>query len=321
MSMKLMKRISFPLPWLLALAWALLAFSQEAKLKSPWNVRDHIPVDQFIIQSHRGAGELTEENTIEAFEVGWKLKTYPEADIRMTKDRVIVAFHDENFARVVKGVSPELAKKGVKDLTWDELRQLDVGSWKGEEFKGRRVIRMADVFATMKGEPERHLYLDIKNVDLHKLAAEVEAAGVEKQIVFTSPKHELIRQWSSLVPGTDTLLWIGGTEAAKREAIETLKKANFEGITQVQIHVRLPSETKEKIEPGEPFTPTRAFLIEMSQELSKRGILFQTLPYGAKDESIYKQLLDLGLASFASDHPDVTWRAVREYYAEKAKKG
>src|SRR5215213_9749740 len=128
MSMKLLKRISFPLPWLLALAWAPLAFSQEAKLKSPWNVRHHIPVDQFIIQSHRGAGELTEENTIEAFETGWKLQTYPEADIRMTYDGVIVAFHDENFARVVKGVSPEMAKKGVKDLTWDELRQIDVGS-------------------------------------------------------------------------------------------------------------------------------------------------------------------------------------------------
>jgi glycerophosphoryl diester phosphodiesterase len=32
----------------------------------PWNVRDHIPLSQFVIQSHRGAGELAPENTIEA---------------------------------------------------------------------------------------------------------------------------------------------------------------------------------------------------------------------------------------------------------------
>jgi glycerophosphoryl diester phosphodiesterase len=235
----------------------------------------------------------------------------------MTQDGVIVAFHDNDFSRVVKDAGDDLKKKGVADVTFEELSKLDVGSWKGDAFKGRRVCRMSEVFAAMKGRPERHLYLDIKNVELPKFASEVKAAGVEKQVVFTSPKHELIREWAKLMPGGDTLLWIPGTEESKRAAIETLKKANFEGITQVQIHVRLPSETKEKILPGETFTPSRAFLIEVSQELAKRGILFQTLPYGAKDEGIYKQLLDAGLASFATDHPDVTWKAVREYYAEK----
>src|SRR4029079_15888744 len=127
---------------------------QDPPVMSPWNVRDHIPLDKFIIQSHRGAGELTEENTIEAFELGWKLQTYPEADIRMTKDGVIVAFHDENFARVVKHITPEMAKKGVKDLTCEALSKLDVGSWKVEEFKRRRVTRMTEVFAVMRGKPE-----------------------------------------------------------------------------------------------------------------------------------------------------------------------
>jgi glycerophosphoryl diester phosphodiesterase len=291
----------------------------SAPIKSPWNVRNHVPLKNFIIQSHRGAGELAEENTIEAFELGWKLGTYPEADIRMTRDGVIVAFHDDNFERVVKGISPEMAKKGVKDVTFAELTRLDVGAWKGDQFKGRRVSRMSEVFARMKGHSERHLYLDIKNVDLKQLAAEVKAAGVESQVVLASPKHEIIREWKSFVPRSDTLLWIGGTEVAKRKAIDTLKQANFEGITQVQVHVRLPSETKEAIKPGENFTPERAFLVEVSQELSKRGILFQTLPYGAKDEAIYHQLLDLGLASFATDHPEVTLKAVRDYYGKPRK--
>lgn len=288
-----------------------------APLKSPWNAREHIPLEKFIIQSHRGAGELAPENTIEAFELGWKLGTYPEADIRMTKDGVIVAFHDETFARVVKGVDESMKKKGVADVTFEELSKLDVGAWMGDQFKGRRVSRMTEVFALMKGRPERHLYLDIKNVDLRKLAAEVKGAGVDRQVVLASPKHEIIRHWKALVPESDTLLWISGTEASKRKALETLKAANFEGITQVQIHVRMPSETKEPILPGESFTPSRAFLITASRELSSRGILFQTLPYGAKDEATYHQLLDLGLASFATDHPEVTVKAVRSYYANK----
>src|SRR3954470_22114269 len=115
---------------LLLFASVSLVPAQDASLKSPWNVRDHIPLEKFIIQGHRGAGELAEENTLAAFELGWKLGTYPESDIRTTSDGVIVAFHDNDFSRVVKGVSPEMAKKGVQDITFAELSQLDVGSWK-----------------------------------------------------------------------------------------------------------------------------------------------------------------------------------------------
>jgi glycerophosphoryl diester phosphodiesterase len=279
-------------------------------------VRDHIPLEKFIIQSHRGAGELAEENTLEAFELGWKLGTYPESDVRTTRDDVIVAFHDGNFSRVVKDIPAGMAKMGVSDVTFEELSRLDVGSWKGEEFRGRRVSRISEVFERMEGHPERHLYLDIKNVKLEQLAAEVKAAGVERQVVLASPKHAINRQWKALVPESDTLLWMPGTEAEKRKQIGILRESNFEGITQIQVHVRLPGDAKD-VADGEPFSPSRAFLIELSSELAERGILFQALPYGAKDTAIYTQLLDSGLASFATDHPKITLEAVRGYYARK----
>src|SRR5436190_12040396 len=104
-----------------------------------WNVRDHVPSSEFIVQAHRGAGELAEENTLAAFELGWKLGCVPESDLRTTKDGVIVAFHDENFSRVVKGIDPRMAKKGVKDVTFEQLSRLDVGSWKAETFVGHHV--------------------------------------------------------------------------------------------------------------------------------------------------------------------------------------
>src|SRR4030095_13901082 len=85
---------------------SMIASGQSNKV---WNVCDHVPLEKFIIQSHRGAGELAPENTIEAFELGWKLGTYPESDVRTTKDGVIVAFHDNDFSRVVKNISPAMA--------------------------------------------------------------------------------------------------------------------------------------------------------------------------------------------------------------------
>ncbi len=91
---------------LLTLAVRPVLPAQEAT--ASWNIRDHISLKGVVVQSHRGAGVLAEEGTLEAFELGWKLETWPEADLRATRDGVIVTFHDNTFARVVKDVSPDL---------------------------------------------------------------------------------------------------------------------------------------------------------------------------------------------------------------------
>jgi glycerophosphoryl diester phosphodiesterase len=111
--------------WALMLAAAALAPVQEPR--SEWNLRDHIPVNKVTVQSHRGAGVLSPENSIEAFEVAWSLGTVPEADLRTTRDRVIVAFHDNDFKRILPNAWPEIQKRGIQDLTWAEVRELDIG--------------------------------------------------------------------------------------------------------------------------------------------------------------------------------------------------
>lgn len=194
-----------------------------------WTIRGHIAPEKFIIQSHRGAGELAPENTLEAFELGWKLGTIPESDLRTTKDGVIVAFHDANFKRTVKDASPALQKKGVADITFAELSKLDVGGWKGSEFSGRHVSRMSEVFGLMTGKPERQLYLDIKNVDLRQLADEVRAARVSSQVILASTSNDIIRSWKKLLPESQTLLWMGGTEAELSQRLDDLRKEQFPG--------------------------------------------------------------------------------------------
>ena len=284
--------------------------------KSDWTVRGHIPVERFIIQSHRGAGELAPENTIESFELGWKLGTYPESDVRTTKDGVIVAFHDANFARVVKDASEELKKKGVRDLTWGEVVKLDVGAFRGEQFKGQKVIRLEQVFERMTGHPDRHLYLDIKEVDFEKLASQVKKHKVEAQVVLASTKYDQIRKWKQLVPQSDTLLWMGGTEEQLRKRFDELAAANFADVTQLQVHVRLKPDAK--LHEPDPFTLDDEFLIQVGNDLRSRKILYQTLPWGAADPLVYRKLLDLGVMSFATDHPEVTREAVRRYIAGEA---
>jgi glycerophosphoryl diester phosphodiesterase len=286
-------------------------FPSGSAPSAQWTVRGHVPLEKFITQSHRGAGDLAPENTLDAFQLGWKLGTIPEADLRTTKDGVIVAFHDATFKRVVKGATPALQKKGVADVTFPELLKLDVGAWRGEGFVGRHVSKITEVFDLMRGKPERRLYLDIKNVDLSQLATEVRQHEVAGQIILASTDYDLICRWKRLVPESQTLHWMGGTEAALKKRLGALRTANFEGITQLQLHVRLNTNGPA----AEPFDLSRALLRSTGEELRQRGILYQSLPWGVAEPKVYWQLLDLGVASFATDHPDVTLKAVRDYYS------
>ena len=296
----------------------LLIMTTTQPMRSDWTVRGHVPPDQFVVQAHRGAGELAEENTLEAFQLGWKLGCVPESDLRTTRDGVIVAFHDDNFLRVVKNVPESMKQKGVKDLTFDELQKLDVGSWKGDQFKGRHVSRMTEVFALMQGKAHRRLYLDIKNVDLEQLARELKQYNVEKQVILASTKYEIVRKWKALVPESATLLWMGGTEAQLNKRFEELRKTDFADVTQLQIHTHLLKDAGEVTRDSvNPFAESDGFLIARGEELRRHGILYQTLPYGGTIPGVYAKLLDLGIMSFATDHPDVTWEAVKKYYAEE----
>ncbi|HEX6960655.1 MAG TPA: hypothetical protein VF175_02220, partial [Lacipirellula sp.] len=62
-------------------------------------------------------------------------------------------------------------------------------------------------------------------------------------------------------------------------------------------------------------TPSPEFLVMTGEELRRHGILFQTLAWDRKDPEICWQLMDLGVASFATDYPDVVMQAIRDYYA------
>jgi glycerophosphoryl diester phosphodiesterase len=295
------------------------AASTAVPLKAEWNIVDHIPLERIIIQGHRGVGFLAEENTVESFELAWRMGIYPESDLRMTKDGVIVPFHDNNFARVVKDASPELKKKGVKDLTYAELAQLDVGSWKGPEFAGRRVLPMARFFEMMQGRPERRLYMDIKAIEFPRLAEEIRRYGLEKQIVLASRKVAELRAWKALVPESETLLWMHGNEAELRKDLAAHRATHFAGITQIQIHVYYKDSKDSWAPPADetpadnPFRLRNAFLIEVGDELRRHGILYQAFPY-TDDPAVYGKLLDLGVMSFATDHPDVALRSIKSYY-------
>src|SRR5690625_4825361 len=237
--------------------------SNSKERAAEWTVIGNIPVDQFKIQLHRAAGKFRPENTFESCSYAWEMGAIPEIDVRPTKGGIYVAVHDKKFKRVVKDLPEKFEGGAVKDFTFEELQALDVGEFRGDEFKGQRIPRVEPIFEAMSGRPEREIYLDIKEgVDLEELAEIVKKAGIERQIIFTTTHHDFIREWKALVPESQSLNWIGGAEKRIRGRIEAARKLDFDGITQLQVHVKLNPDK----ESSEPYNLSRAFLRELGED-------------------------------------------------------
>ncbi len=267
---------------------------------------------QFIVVSHRGAGFLAPENTLSSFQLGWKMGTIPEADIRTTSDGVIVTFHDNNLSRLAPGAPQEIKSKSIKDLPWATVLTLDVGEYLGPEYRGQRVARLDEVFDEMKGHPERWLYLDIKDVSLERMAKMALQRGIENQLIIASTDYRHIREWKKMLPTSGALLWMGGEESALKKRIDDLRKVDFADITQFQIHVDVGD-----LNSADPFSPRSAFLSEVAKEIKSRGILYSTWVRGSDNPDAYRKLLTVGFNSFSSDDPQVGLKVMREHFASR----
>ena len=63
-----------------------------------------------------------------------------------TSDGVIVAFHDNDFSRVVVGIDEAMKKRGVKDITFAELENSTSAK--------AAASRTTDIYVLMRGKPE-----------------------------------------------------------------------------------------------------------------------------------------------------------------------
>ncbi|CAE7271825.1 egsA, partial [Symbiodinium sp. CCMP2456] len=239
---------------------------------------------------------LMPENSIPAFEIAWGLGAAPEADLRTTRDGVIVAFHDNNLRRVLSDGDEAVRNQGIGDLTYLEVAALDVGRWRGEQYRGQRVPRMTDVYKILERHPDRLMYLDIKQVDFTQLASESKA--VHRQLIVASTKYHELLQWKALAPDSPTLHWMGGSEDELRARFDKLEDEHFDCVDQLQIHVRFNAEGR--------MSPSEEFLRGVGEQLRRHGVLFQVFPWETKDPRYFERLLDLGVVSFATDYPDVT---------------
>jgi glycerophosphoryl diester phosphodiesterase len=97
--------------------------------------------------AHRGASAYAPEQTIAAFELALAQQADAiELDVQATKDGVLVCMHDRTLDRTTNARTVYPGRRFVNDLTLDELKELDAGSWYSTAFAGARVPTLDEVF-------------------------------------------------------------------------------------------------------------------------------------------------------------------------------
>ncbi len=292
----------------------LLCAASLASLAAEWEKPAWIPREKGLYRSqiHRGGGRASRpDNSLETFLWCWGLGFAPEADARLTKDGVAIAMHDPTLKRIGRGIPEKLAKAQIKDLNWDEIRDVDTGSYLGKEYATTRLATMEAVFAAMKGRPERLLYVDEKGAPPELIAELANKFGVIEQTYYCSSKWQLIPRWRKAAPKGRSMVWLGNfpknndpanvakTEAFVQQRLDEMAAIGFDGIDQVQIHVRTDL-TKE-----DPFCPSTPFLKRAIALLHKHGVSAQTVTWTeGTNAEVHKKLWDIGFDHFTSDYPE-----------------
>ncbi|QKY69259.1 glycerophosphodiester phosphodiesterase [Lentibacillus sp. CBA3610] len=106
------------------------------------------------IFAHRGASKYAPENTMAAFNLAYQQGAGGiETDVHLTKDHIPVLMHDENVKRTTNSTGY------INDYTFDQLKQLDAGSWFSPEFAGARIVSLEELIKWIHDKP---LYLNIE---------------------------------------------------------------------------------------------------------------------------------------------------------------
>lgn len=136
------------------------------------NGRDFYRWPGVIAVGHRGTVHLAPENTLAAFrkaiELGLDLI---EIDVRETRDGHLVIMHDATVDRTTNG------KGRVADLTLEEIKRLDAGSWFSPKFAGERVPTLEEALDLMKGRA-------LADIDF--------TAGTPEKLVEVLSRHGLL---------------------------------------------------------------------------------------------------------------------------------
>lgn len=144
------------------------------------------------VTAHRGYSAAYPENTIPAFKGAIQVGAdWAELDVQQTADGEVIVMHDSNLKRTT-GLDKE-----VWQVTWDEIKELDNGSWFDKKYQTVRIPTLEEVLKVCRGKI--HLNIEIKpsghDKDLEEQVAKLlKKYHMRDTCVVSSLKYDSLRK-------------------------------------------------------------------------------------------------------------------------------
>ncbi len=158
---------------------------------------------------HRGSPRAAPENTLASFQQARQDGADGvELDVQLTADGHVVVIHDATVDRTTNG------RGAVRDLTLDQIRTLDAGSWFDPQYSGQQVPALEQVCEWAGNETL--LNIELKTVALRstglepKVIAIVRQFGLEGRVLLSSFNPFALLRARSLAPSIPTGLLYSG---------------------------------------------------------------------------------------------------------------
>ena len=187
---------------LLSIILAVLLFSGCAQTETVVETRTNFYTsnEQYFVNSVNHRGYYTApENTLSAYKLSKEMGfSMVECDVTFTKDDVPVLLHDDTVDRTSNGTGK------IKDLTFDEVRSLDFGSWKSEKYSGEKIPSFSE-FISLCRRLSLHPYIEIKpygvtKEQIEKLHDIVHSYGMKDNVTWISFGYGILNDIKEINP-------------------------------------------------------------------------------------------------------------------------
>lgn len=231
--------------------------------------------------AHRGATGYAPENTIAAFNLAVEMKAdYIEIDVQRSKDGELVVIHDTTVDRTTDGTGK------IGNLTFEQLRSLDAGSWKGEQFVGESISTFEEILDLYHGKIG--ILIELKAPELYP--------GIEEQVSKALKVRNLDK------PQNEKIIIQSFNFESMKKVNQLLPKVPIGVLTSNRADTTLEA-LQEFSTYADWFNPSYGIVtVELVNQIHSLGM--QIGSWTVRSQEAADLLFEMGVDAIISDYPD-----------------
>jgi glycerophosphoryl diester phosphodiesterase len=185
------------------IGWAAVCLALIAAIIAAVVFVENLDLDRRIaVTAHRGSSLKAPENTMSALhQAVADGADYAEIDVQTTADGVAVLIHDADLMRLAS------VNRRIQDMPYEELREIDVGSWFSEAFRNERTATLDEAVKYAGGRIRLNIELKYNRRDpplVAKVGNIVRRNSFSDKCVITSLDYAELQKFKKSFPEVKT---------------------------------------------------------------------------------------------------------------------